>query len=232
VNVPTGLLIRAMAVRSVTGLAFSALLLFLPAGTLDWPQGWAFLILFYLGSEATGLWLLRRDPALLVERMRSPLARSQRPRDRAIMLAILACFLGWFVLMALDARRFGWSHTPLWAQGLGAALMVASFVGWFLVLRANRFAATTIRVQAERGQTVITNGPYAVVRHPLYASSLVFMLGAPLLLGSLWGLAGMVVFVPLIAARALGEEALLRRDLSGYADYARKVRFRLIPWVW
>ena len=134
--------------------------------------------------------------------------------------------------MALDARRFGWSHTPLWAQMLGAGLIVAAFWGWFRVLRANSFATTTIQLQRERGQTVVTTGPYAVVRHPMYAYDILLLLGAPLLLGSLWGLAALVVFVPLLAARALGEEALLLARLPGYADYARKVRFRLAPGIW
>lgn len=225
-------LVRAMIVQSATGLAVSGLLLFLSAGTLAWPQGWAFLILFFLGGEAPGVWLLRHDPALLAERLRSPTAAGQTPRDRALMSVLLIAFVGWIAFMAIDARRFAWSHTPLWAQFLGAALITSAFWGWFRVLRANSFAATTVRVQAERGHVVVTTGPYAIVRHPMYASSLLFMLGAPLLLGSLWGLGGLAVFIPLLAARALGEEELLRRELAGYADYARQVRFRLVPGVW
>lgn len=227
-----GALVRTVVVQSVTGLAFSALLLFLPAGTLAWPQGWAFLILFFLGSEASTVWMLRHDRALLAERMKSPVAGDQSPRDRAVMIAIMISFIGWIAFMALDARRFGWSSTPLWAQALGAALIIAAFCGWFAVLRANSFAATRVRLQPERGQTVVTTGPYAIVRHPMYASTLLFMIGAPLLLGSLWGLAGLIVFVPLLAARTLGEEAVLRRGLAGYADYARRVRFRLAPGIW
>ena len=100
------------------------------------------------------------------------------------------------------------------------------------MLAANSFAASTIEVQAERGQQVISTGPYAVVRHPMYAYAIILILGAPLLLGSLWGLAGLVVLLPLLGARALGEETLLREGLRGYADYADKVRFRLVPGVW
>jgi protein-S-isoprenylcysteine O-methyltransferase Ste14 len=230
--VPPGNLVPRIIVQSITGAAISALLVFAPAGRLAWPQGWAFLILFFLGSELPGLWLLRHDRGLLEERMRSPLEADQTPRDRAVVIAILIAFAGWIVLMALDAGRFGWSSTPAWAQALGAALMIAAFWGWFAVLRANSFAVTTIRLQAERGQIVVATGPYAIVRHPLYASTLLFMLGAPLLLGSLWGLAGLAVFIPLLGARAIGEEALLLHGLPGYADYARKVRFRLLPGIW
>jgi phospholipid methyltransferase len=108
-------------------------------------------------------------------------------------------------------------------------LIVAAFWGWMEVLRANTFAATTIQLQAERGQTVISSGPYALVRHPMYAFALFLMVGAPLLLGSLWGLAWLGLFVPLLAARVLGEEAMLTAGLEGYADYARRVRFRMVP---
>ena len=224
--------VLALILQSVTGFAVAGLLLFVPAGTLAWPQGWAFLLLFTACSLVTDVWLLRRDPALLAARMRSPLAAGQSRRDRMIMGLLLIAFVGWIVFMALDSGRFGWSQTPPWAQALGAALVVGAFWGWFQVLRANSFAATTIELQRERGQRVISTGPYAVVRHPMYASSILLMVGAPLMLGSLWGLAALAVFVPLLAARVRGEEAMLFDGLPGYADYARRVRFRLAPGVW
>jgi protein-S-isoprenylcysteine O-methyltransferase Ste14 len=219
----------------VQNLAFTVLLglmLFLPAGTLAWPQGWIFLALFVGCSQATGLWLLKRDPALLAERMKSPFSADQRPRDRAIIVAIMALLCAWIVFMPLDARRFGWSHTPPWAQVIGAVLIVAAFWGWVGVLRANSFASVKVRVQQERGQTVISTGPYAVVRHPMYSYVLLLLIGAPLLLGSLWGLLGLVVVVPLLAARALGEEEVLMDGLPGYREYATRVRFRLVPGIW
>jgi protein-S-isoprenylcysteine O-methyltransferase Ste14 len=230
--VPLGQVASTLVVQSITGLIAGALLLFLPAGTLAWPQGWAFLLLFFAGSEWTGLWLISHDPALLAERLKSPVTANQKPRDRAVMAVIFVAFVGWIAFMALDARRFGWSRTPLWAEVLGAALMAGASWGWFLVLRVNSFAATTIRLQPDRGQTVISTGPYAVVRHPMYAFTILFFVGAPLLLGSLWGLLGLVVFMPLMAARALGEEAMLLEGLAGYADYRRRVRFRLVPGLW
>ncbi len=208
------------------------LLLFLPAGTLAWPQAWVFLVLFIGCSEATGVWLMKTDPGLLAARSKSPISADQKPADRAVMAAILAVFLGWIVFMALDARRFGWSHMPLWAQVFGAVLILGAFWGWIGVLRANTFAATTIELQEARGQTVISTGPYAVVRHPMYAYVLPLMVGTSLLLGSLWSLAWLVLAVPLLAARALGEEAMLRAGLPGYRDYAAKVRSRLLPGLW
>ena len=225
-------MLAKMIVRSLLGGVLLGLVLFLPAGTLAWPEAWLFIALFIGLGGATGVWLWKTDPDLLAERMKSPVDASQRPHDRVLMAAILLLFWGWFIFMALDARRFGWSTAPAWAEALGAVLIVVAFAGWAQVLRANHFAAVTVRVQAERHQTVITTGPYAVVRHPMYAYALLFMAGTPLMLGSLWGLAGLALFIPLLAARALGEEAILIDGLSGYRAYAGKVRFRLLPGLW
>jgi protein-S-isoprenylcysteine O-methyltransferase Ste14 len=221
-----------MVAHSLAFAAFLGLLLFLPAGTLKWPQAWVFMVLFIGCSEAIGIWLQKSDPDLLAARMRSPISADQKLSDRVVMGAILVVFCGWLVFMAVDARRFGWSHTPWWAQALGAALIVSAFYGWVGVLKANTFASVTLRVQEERGQTVISTGPYAVVRHPMYAYAVLLFVGTPLLLGSLWGLLGVVLFLPLLAARVLGEETLLLDGLPGYREYAAKVRFRLLPSVW
>jgi protein-S-isoprenylcysteine O-methyltransferase Ste14 len=221
-----------MVARSVGFAVVLGVLLFLPAGTLAWPQAWVFIVLFGGWGLGLGVWLMKADPGLLASRMKSPLSAEQKASDRAVMTAILIAFLGWFVLMALDARRFSWSATPFWAQILGAVLISAAYLGWIGVLKANSFASVTIGLQQERRQAVISSGPYALVRHPMYSYSLLLMLGAPLLLGSLWGLLGLVLFVPLLAARIAGEEALLREGLAGYREYVGKVRFRLVPGVW
>jgi protein-S-isoprenylcysteine O-methyltransferase Ste14 len=225
-------MLKGFALSLIFG-AFLAAILFGSAGDIGWPAGWAFLILFSACSQAIAIWLARTDPDLLAERMRAPnAAEGQKPRDRAIIAALQVAMLGWIVLMALDARRFRWSHVPVWGQVLGAVLIVAGFYAWSRVLAANRFATTRVRVQEERGQTVISTGPYAIVRHPMYADALMPMVGIPLLLGSLWGLLGLAVFIPILAARALGEEQVLMDGLPGYPDYAAKVRFRLVPGVW
>jgi protein-S-isoprenylcysteine O-methyltransferase Ste14 len=207
-------------------------LLFLPAGTLAWLQAWIFLVVFNVCGLAIGIWLRRTNPELLAERMKSPFSAGQRPRDRLVMAAIMLFFCFWLVFIALDARRFGWSQVPPWAQVLGAVLIVGAFYGWVEVLRANSFASVTVRVQHERGQTVISTGPYALVRHPMYAYAILLLIGMPLLLGSLWGLLGAPVAILLMAARAIGEEDVLMDGLSGYRDYAAKVRFRLVPGLW
>ena len=220
-----------IVVQSALGFLLLALLLFPAAGTVAWPGAWVFLALVSAGSLAIGLWLRKADPGLLAERMASPLGAEQRPWDRAVMAALLLAFAAWLVAAGLD-RRFGWSHAPFWTQALGAALIIASFGGIASVLSVNSFAAITVRVQGERGQTVISTGPYAVVRHPMYAFALLLGIGVPLLLGSLWGLAGLAVFLPLLAARAVGEEAVLMAGLPGYAAYVARVRFRLLPGLW
>ncbi len=218
--------------RSLLGTGLLGLLLFVPAGTLAWPQGWWFLALFVGCGAGIGLWLAWADPALLAARTGSPFTADQAPRDRVLGILLTAAFWLWLPFMALDAKRFGWSHVPFWAQLLGTALLLVAFAGWVWVLGANTFAATTVRVQVERGHTVVDAGPYAYVRHPMYGFALLMLLGAPLLLGSFWGLAWLVVLVPLLVARTLGEEAVLRKDLAGYEHYTHGVRHRLIPAVW
>jgi len=220
-----------MLVRSALGALLLGLSLFLPAGRLDWPQAWWFIVLFIGCSLAIGFWLLKAHPDLLAARMRSPLSGNQKAADRIVGAALIATFWGWCVLMGFDAR-FGWSAVPAWGQGLGAALIVIAFYGWYRVLAANAFAATTIEVQSDRGQSVVSSGPYAVVRHPMYAFALLLFIGTPLLLGSFWGLAGLVLLVPVLMMRTVGKETLLREGLPGYRAYADRVRFRLVPGVW
>jgi protein-S-isoprenylcysteine O-methyltransferase Ste14 len=178
------------------------------------------------------LWLAKADPGLLAERMASPVQKNQKPWDRLFLALIAVIYFGWLVLMAIDARRFAWSHVPLWAQVVGGLLIVASFAGIAWVFRTNSFAAPVIKIQAERHQTVISSGPYAVVRHPMYAFALPQFVGGSLLLGSWWGLAVLLLIVPALAIRTLGEEKMLRTELKGYDDYARRVRWRYAPGIW
>jgi len=225
-------MLARMIVQNLVFAVALALLLFVPAGTLAWPQGWIFLIVFVGCSEVMGLWLLKTDPDLLAARMQSPMRGEQKLSDRVIVAAVFVVMTVWVVFMPLDSQRLGWSHTPVWAQALGALLILVAFLGWATVLKANSFASTQIRIQKERGQKVISTGPYAVVRHPMYAYVLPLMIGVPLLLGSLWGLLGIVLVFPLLAARVLGEETMLFEGLPGYREYAQKVRYRLFPGLW
>jgi protein-S-isoprenylcysteine O-methyltransferase Ste14 len=221
-----------LARNAIVGLAIMLVLLFAPAGTLAWPAGWIFLVEFGLASTLITRWLRRHNPALLEERMKPLIQREQKPWDRRLMSVFLVLWCAWFVLMSLDAGRFGWSDVPLWLRVAGAVAIAAAMCIMFLVMRANAFAATVVKIQAERGHRVISDGPYAVVRHPMYGGTLLLILGIPLLLGSWLGLALAPVIVLLFAVRAVMEERTLMAELPGYADYAARVRYRLVPGLW
>jgi protein-S-isoprenylcysteine O-methyltransferase Ste14 len=181
------------------------------------------------------VWLARHDPDLLAERMTGQAKGTQGGQkgwDLVWTAAASLLFIGWFALMGLDAVRFGWSNVPVWLQAVGALLVVGSFWLFFAVFRANSFLSPVVRVQKERGQKVIDTGPYAVVRHPMYAAVIPFALGTSLLLGSWWGLVPAALLVLIMAWRAVQEERTLRAELPGYVEYAARVRYRLIPGVW
>jgi protein-S-isoprenylcysteine O-methyltransferase Ste14 len=209
-----------------------ALALFLPAGTIFWPAGWAYLILFFGGNLALALWLLRYNPDLLQERMTGFGKRGEPTWDKVFLVALEMFFLAWFVLMGFDAMRFRWSQMPGWLQVAGALLLLVSFYLFFLTFRENPYLSPAVRVQTERGQTVISTGPYRYVRHPMYAAVIPFTAGTALLLGSWYGLLMGLIFVVGIAFRAVQEERVLRAELPGYAEYMAQVKYRFIPHVW
>jgi protein-S-isoprenylcysteine O-methyltransferase Ste14 len=219
-------------VRTVLWLGIIAILLFVPAGTLNWNGAWIFLIETSVISIVLAIWLAKHDPALLRERLRAPIQKEQSTQDKIVTSLLLLLFFGWFPFMALDAVRFKWSTVPAWLQVPGAlGVLVACYIG-YLTLRENTFAALVVKVQKERAQTVITTGPYRYVRHPMYAGMLFYLLGAPLLLGSWWGLLWGCGLLVLFALRVLIEEGTLRKELEGYNGYATRVRYRLVPGVW
>jgi protein-S-isoprenylcysteine O-methyltransferase Ste14 len=217
--------------RSLVWVVLLALLLFVPAGTMHWPGAWVYLALLAASSVWGLRWLGRHDPGLLAERLRSPIQRGQLPADKLLMVAFVPLWFGWFVLMGLD-RRFGWSSVPLRLELLGAALLCLGIWLSFAVLRENSYAAPVVKVQKERGHKVVSTGPYAYVRHPMYASVLLIGAGAPLLLGSWWGLLAMPLFMLVLGVRAIMEERMLTAELEGYADYAKRVHYRFVPRLW
>jgi protein-S-isoprenylcysteine O-methyltransferase Ste14 len=145
-------------------------------------------------------------------------------------MLFIAGFCGWLAFMGWDAARTGFTAVPPWLQALGALAILINMLGTWWTFRENAFAAPVVKIQA--GQRVIGTGPYAIVRHPMYASALFLFIGVPLLLGSWWGLAVSAIFVLAIAWRAMREERVLRAELSGYAHYAARVRHRFIPFIW
>ena len=225
-------LMRKFIRRTAVSLLFVGAILFGAAGTLNWPEAWIYLALAAAMSFGGGFWLARRDPALLSERLGSLIQREQKGWDKVLMVVMLALWTGWLILMGLDAGRYHWSEIPLALQGAGLALIcLGAYLVW-LTLKANSYAAPVVKIQKARGHVVVTSGPYARIRHPMYAGALLFIAGVPLLLGSWWGLAAGVGLVLIIAMRAVFEERTLAAELEGYADYAARVRYRLVPYLW
>jgi protein-S-isoprenylcysteine O-methyltransferase Ste14 len=217
--------------RTLLASLFLGALLFLPARTLAWPGAWLFLGIFAGMGAAVGLWLARVDPSLFEERMRPPVRRDQRPWDRGLMAVAALAVWGWLAAMGWEVGRQG-VRMPGWVQGAGALLIVAFFLVAARIFRENRFATPIVELQAGRSHRVVTTGPYACVRHPMYASALLLFVGTPLLLGSPRGLLLAPLILPLLVVRALGEERVLMAELPGYAEYAARVRARFLPGVW
>ena len=209
-----------------------ALALFLPAGTIEWSAGWAFMIIFFSFTVAISIWLLKQDPGLLNERMTGLSKPDEKSWDRKLMILIATVFFAWLVFMPLDAVRFHWSQMPSWVQIAGAAILLCSLVLFYLVYRENRYLSPAVRIQQDRGQTVVSTGPYRCMRHPLYSAFSLFVPGTTLLLGSWYGLILGFILIALTARRAVMEERALRDELKGYDEYMAKVKYRLIPFIW
>ena len=224
-------MIRRLLIQNVIWIVGMGALLFASAGTLHWPAAWVFLGTMAVLGLISGLWLARIDPALLAERMNPMMQGAQPASDKIFMVVFGFAALSWFILIGLE-RRANISDMPVALQTLGLLLLVLStgFVLW--VMRANSFAAPVIKIQTERGHRVISSGPYAWVRHPMYSGTILFFAGMPLLLGSWWGLIMAPLFVVLFGFRARLEERALVAGLPGYADYLTRVRYRLIPGIW
>ena len=216
--------------QTLAWIAALAALLFVPAGTL-WPAAWVFLGFMTAIGLGFGLWLSKKNPALLAERIRAPIQPDQPAADKKLILVLGLAILIWFITVGLD-KRFHWSDMSIAWQTLGLVLLVLSsaFIAW--VFNENSFASAMVRLQSERGHRVISTGPYAFVRHPMYSGAVLFLVGIPLLLGSWWGTAMSPTFVILFGIRTRIEEKTLTAGLPDYSDYAARVRYRLVPGMW
>ena len=223
----------AFAVNLVMSALFFPALTLLLAGNWRWMEGWLFALWFVAMLEFNIIYLYRKDPALLAERTKAPGSGNQKLWDKYLMSAILAIALLWLIVLPLDAERFHWSPTfPLWLKIVGGVALIPA---WYLIERAtidNTFLSARVRIQSERKQQVITTGVYGFVRHPLYLGCALMMFGAPFLVGSVYGLILSSLGFLLLVGRILGEEKMLFEELDGYAAYQRKVKYRLIPFVW
>ena len=207
-------------------------IIFFAAGTTDYAGGWLYLAVMVAISAVFGTHMMRVDPGLLRERLKPPVQKDQPLADKLVLIPFLLLVFGGMGFMAADAARWHWSMMPPSVQWTGCGLLLAaiSFVYW--TMRTNSFAAPVVKIQKDRGQVVVTTGPYAIVRHPMYFGALFYFASTSLVLGSWWGLATVPIFALLLGIRIGIEEKTLYTGLDGYEDYARRVRWRLIPLIW
>ena len=211
----------------VMAFVFIGLVLFLSAGTIDNWQAWVYLAVT-AGASVLPTLAITQDPILLESRTNGGPTVEQRPIQRIIVVCSGLAAIAALIVPGLD-RRFGWSRVPLWLSVAGDLLIIASLWLVYRVFKENSFGATTVEIA--RGQQVISTGPYAVVRNPMYSSAAVFFVGTSLALGSYWGLVASVLTILGLAWRLVDEEKLLAQNLPGYTEYCAKVRWHLIPWI-
>jgi protein-S-isoprenylcysteine O-methyltransferase Ste14 len=213
----------------VLGVVILGLLILLPAGTLAYWQAWVFILVFMTSVNVIGLYLAVKDPALLERRKKVGPGEEQSLVQKVIMSIAILSFLGLFIFCGLD-HRFGWSPVGGGVSLAGDALVALGLLINLVVFRENSFGGSTVQTFTE--QTVISSGPYALVRHPMYAGVLVMASGVPLALGSWWGMLFLAIVLPGLVLRILDEEKLLKKELPGYGEYLQKVRYRLVPYLW
>ena len=202
------------------------LLIFLPAGTLSYTYGWLFVGLLFVPMLIAGFIMLAKSPEFLKKRLD---AKEKQSAQKGVVALSGLMFVAGFVVAGLDFR-FGWSYVPTWVVITASALFLIAYVLYAEVMRENAYLSRTIKV--EEGQTVVDTGLYGIVRHPMYAVTILLFMMIPLILGSLYALIAFAFYPAIIIARLLDEEKLLTRELPGYAEYKQKVKYRIIPFVW
>lgn len=225
-------LVLSIVIQTSVWYGLMGAVIFLAAGTTDYVGGWLYLGEMLALSIVFGTHMARVDPGLLRERLKAPVQRDQPLADKLVLIPFLLLVFGAVGFMAADATRWRWSMMALSVQWAGCGLLLAAFSFIYWTMRTNSFAAPVVKIQKERGQVVITTGPYAIVRHPMYFGALFYFAGSSLVLGSWWGLATLPVFALILGVRIGIEEKTLRVGLQGYREYAQRVRWRLIPFIW
>jgi len=221
---------KKLFIQAVTKFALGAvlvgLLIFLPAGTLNFGGGWLLMALLFIPMFCAGLVMLKKSPTLLKSRLD---AKEKQGAQQLVVKLSALMFLAGFILAGLDFR-FGWSHIPAWLRTASVVLFLISYLLYAEVLRENAYLSRTIQVQ--EGQKVVSTGLYGIVRHPMYAATLILFLSMPLILGSWPALVVFCCYPLIIVKRLLNEEQVLRSELSGYEEYTQKVKYRLLPYIW
>jgi protein-S-isoprenylcysteine O-methyltransferase Ste14 len=213
----------------VIGLVLFTLLVFWPAGTFDYWQGWAFIAVFAASTTIPSIYLAVTNPAALKRRMEVGPAAETRPLQKVIITFAFFSLAAMIVVSALDFR-LGWSFVPAEVSVVGDALVAVGLLIAMITTIQNGYAAANVKV--ESAQTVVSTGVYSVVRHPMYFGNVVLMIGIPLALGSYWGLLFVIPGLAVLVTRVLDEEKVLTQQLAGYADYVQRVHARLLPFVW
>jgi protein-S-isoprenylcysteine O-methyltransferase Ste14 len=213
----------------LAGLVVFGLLVFWPAGTFDYWQGWALIAVFAASTTIPSIYLAATNPAALTRRMKVGPAAETRPLQKIIITFAFFSIGAMIVVSALDFR-FGWSPVPAAVSVVGDVLVAVGLLIAMITTIQNGYAAANINVESD--QTVVSTGVYSVVRHPMYFGNVVLMIGIPLALGSYWGLVFVIAGLVVLVARILDEEKVLTRQLAGYLDYVQRVHFRLVPYVW
>ncbi len=216
--------------RLTIGLALVLLVLFWPAGTIDWRRGWLFYSILVALCFFSVSWVSRDNPELFAARRRMP--KEIKPWDAALIAVTILGSVAILPLAALDDARFGWLPQPVWVQLAGYVLLIAGFLGVTWAQSVNRHFETTVRIQHDRDHTVVEAGPYAYVRHPAYVFAVMMSAGMALSLGSLVALIPVVMIKLALFLRTLAEDAELTRNLPGYAEYAARVKHRWVPGIW
>lgn len=213
-------------VKFSLGLLMVGLLIFLPAGSLHYAYGWLFMGLLFIPMLIAGFVMLAKSPELLKRRLD---AKEKQAAQKGVLALSGLMFITGFVVAGLD-RRFGWSRMPLWVVIAASAVFLLAYGLYAEVLRENAYLSRTVKVEA--GQTVVDTGLYGLVRHPMYMATLLLFLAMPLVLGSWYALIAFAFYPAIIIVRLRDEEALLTRELAGYAEYKKKVKYRIIPFIW
>jgi protein-S-isoprenylcysteine O-methyltransferase Ste14 len=213
-------------VKFVSGLLLVGVLVFLPAGTFAYRQGWLLLGILFVPMFAAGLIMMKKSPDLLRKRLN---VREEQSEQKTVILLSGIMFLAAFIAAGLSFR-FGWLRLPVWVSWAAAALFLLAYVLYAEVLRENAYLSRTIEVQ--ENQKVVDTGLYGVVRHPMYMTTLILFLSMPLVLGSLISFVITLAYVPIIAKRIRNEEEVLEEGLEGYKEYKKRVRWKVIPFIW
>ena len=219
-------LLLSAVTKFIAGFILVGALLFLPAWSFAYMNGWLFLALLFIPMFILGVLLYFRSPDLLKKRLN---AREENDTQKGVVAIAGLLFVCGFIVAGLDFR-FGWSHVPTWMVIAASVILLISYALYAEVMRENAFLSRKIEIQ--EGQKIVTTGVYGIVRHPMYAATIWLFLSIPLVLGSWWSLLCFLPYIPVIVIRIINEEKLLKSELEGYNEYTRKVKYRLSPFIW